>query len=379
MSHHRHYLDSIAIVPAQLYGSPPRDPLREPVKAELVLGEKSLLKPLILKTPVMLAGTPETCKDVSARKALINGSAKAGSIADCGWLGLTEDEIDEAEGSGALTMVQLTTSRLGTTMPVLSGAGAISLALTHGGTGSPEGAASSVIVPGELAPKLSENLGISNPSAVFASPRMLDMDTPRDLNLLVQLLREITRHKTPVMVEVGPGRIYNDIRIAVNAKPDGIILDCTEPTVPETAVDSAGTSVLPPLTMLAPVQKALKDSKAEKAGIKLIYKGDLRGGADIFKVMAFGASGVMITSAPLKAAGLTDDGPSRIEPERAGTKIAGFMQDALADLQALTAWAGHDSISDITTDDLRALEYDTAAVTGLKLAGYENILTMWEH
>ena len=41
--------------------------------------------------------------------------------------------------------------------------------------------------------------------------------------------------------------------------------------------------------------------------------------------------------------------------------------------------SGHSSVSDLTTEDLRAMDLNTAAITGLKLIGYERPLPMWEN
>ena len=40
--------------------------------------------------------------------------------------------------------------------------------------------------------------------------------------------------------------------------------------------------------------------------------------------------------------------------------------------------SGHNSISDLSTEDIRAMDLNTAALTGLKLVGYERPLSMWE-
>jgi len=40
--------------------------------------------------------------------------------------------------------------------------------------------------------------------------------------------------------------------------------------------------------------------------------------------------------------------------------------------------SGHSSIAELSTEDLRAMDMNTAALTGLKLAGYERTLPFWE-
>jgi hypothetical protein len=40
--------------------------------------------------------------------------------------------------------------------------------------------------------------------------------------------------------------------------------------------------------------------------------------------------------------------------------------------------SGHSRIADLSPEDLRAMDLNTAAITGLKMAGYDRPLPMWE-
>jgi glutamate synthase domain-containing protein 2 len=387
-------LERIAIVPAQLFGAPPRDQEREGVETKLTIGKNTVEHPIELDTPILLSGLTETYSRLGHRQALIAGAAGAGTFVDLGWLGFLADEKELAERSGAGIGLELTSARIGASIPMLNVCDAVILSLAHSGTGSINAKGSSVIIPGDIAPELIEILGLEPDNKLLGPVRYLDMDTPRDLNKLVQLIREITVYQVPVIVKIGPAKVYNDIRIAVNARPDGIVLDCMQ-------WDPAGhmqrdrhpitdaSTGLPALGVLAPMAQALKDGKAEKADVKLIFSGDIFSGSDIFKVMAFGASGVMLASAPLLASGMISKEKQSagsktskrmdFSPTTAGKKISSNLNTMLDELKAVMAWTGHEDIGSITTDDLRALSYNTAAITGLKLIGYDKILTMWEH
>ena len=48
------------------------------------------------------------------------------------------------------------------------------------------------------------------------------------------------------------------------------------------------------------------------------------------------------------------------------------------EVKILTMLSGHSSIKELSTEDLRAMDLNTAAMTGLKLCGYERPLPMWE-
>ncbi|MCK4976945.1 MAG: hypothetical protein KAS36_08435, partial [Anaerolineales bacterium] len=48
------------------------------------------------------------------------------------------------------------------------------------------------------------------------------------------------------------------------------------------------------------------------------------------------------------------------------------------EVKILTMLSGHSRTVDLSTEDLRTMDMNTAALTGLKLAGYERPLPMWE-
>jgi len=49
------------------------------------------------------------------------------------------------------------------------------------------------------------------------------------------------------------------------------------------------------------------------------------------------------------------------------------------EIKNITASVGHSSINGLSRNDLMALTYDAAAITGVKLIGYDRVLPMWEY
>ena len=304
-------LEQIGIVPAQLYGAPPGDFLRDDIATGLTIGEKTVERPVKLDIPILLGGVPKAYYQLDFRQALIYGCGFTKTLADMGWLGILEEEHEFAASINARTMMQITPARLGASALSIKNCDALALSLLHSGSGSSSGAAGSIIIPDQIAPELLSGLGLDESSTLINPPRLLDMDTPRDLNKIVALLREVTNYEIPILLKIGPGRVYNDIRIAVKAKVDAVVLDCSEYpleslSIPGLLPNSYLHSGLPPLGVLAPSFSALKNSKAEEEGIKFIFEGDLLTGADIFKIMAFGADGVLLTTGPAMAAGILE-------------------------------------------------------------------------
>jgi hypothetical protein len=69
---------------------------------------------------------------------------------------------------------------------------------------------------------------------------------------------------------------------------------------------------------------------------------------------------------------------ARLDPLEAGQRLANFIHACAEEVKILTMLSGHSRTVDLSTEDLRAMDLNTAALTGLKLAGYERPLPFWE-
>ncbi len=75
--------------------------------------------------------------------------------------------------------------------------------------------------------------------------------------------------------------------------------------------------------------------------------------------------------------GITSQKPelrARLDPVEVGHRLANFIHACAEEVKILTMLSGHRRIVDLTTEDLRAMDLNTAALTGLKLAGFERQL-----
>jgi len=68
----------------------------------------------------------------------------------------------------------------------------------------------------------------------------------------------------------------------------------------------------------------------------------------------------------------------RLDPIEGGQRLANFIHACGEEVKILTMLSGHRSIQELSPEDLRAMDLNTAALTGLKLAGYDRPLPMWE-
>ncbi|HJW84869.1 MAG TPA: hypothetical protein VJ754_11235, partial [Anaerolineae bacterium] len=69
---------------------------------------------------------------------------------------------------------------------------------------------------------------------------------------------------------------------------------------------------------------------------------------------------------------------ARLDPIETGQRLANFIHASAEEVKILTMLSGHKRTADLSTEDLRAMDLNTAAITGLKLIGYDRPLAMWE-
>ena len=165
--------------------------------------------------------------------------------------------------------------------------------------------------------------------------RRLDMKRPTDLAFTVELLRQSTSKRIPIMIKLKAGDVENDLEIIAKSGADGVIL-----TNGEMPIEAAITAARPhrdKLTILASCREL-----------------DYRFAA---KIISLGASGLFL------------DG------ECQSVKLKTFGSDLAKTIGSL----GVGNISDLSSDNLRTTDQNTAAMTGVAIAGYDSVLPMWRH
>jgi len=136
----------------------------------------------------------------------------------------------------------------------------------------------------------------------------------------------------------------------VKVKPDAIAVDC---------------SYFPVIGVFGPALKALDEAKEKN--IKLLIIANLRSAEDAVKALAFGADGIGFFYNERNG-----------DVQTVSSEISNFINRMNEEIKTIVSSMGHDSIDQLNKNDLMALTYDAAAVTGVKLIGYDRILPMWE-
>ncbi|KUK01591.1 MAG: glutamate synthase-related protein [Methanobacteriales archaeon] len=367
--------DDILIVPAQA-SIAPVDKYREPCNTQVTLGTRYAEEPLTLQAPVLIAGMSFGALSRESKLALAKGSAMVGSCANTGEGGMLPEERELADK----LIVQYSSGRFGVSSEYLNVGDAIEVKI---GQGAKPGMGGHLLAE-KVSPEVAKIRGIPEGTDALSPARFLDATDRKDLAKHIELLREVTDWKVPIIVKFGPGRVYDDVRIAAEAGADIIAVDGMEGgtgAAPEVVIEHTG---IPTLSALVQAVNSLKDMGL-KDEIDLIITGGIRSGADVAKAMAMGADAVYIGTGAMIAmgcracrmcytgkcpVGVATQDPElrkRLDVDTAARRVANYIKAMTEETKMLAQLAGHDDIRQFNPDDLRALDTNTAAITGLKL------------
>ncbi len=397
------HFDTITVVPSQIASPAPLDKYREKCDMELVIGEDTCEKPLHLKLPFVWPAMSFGALSKEAKLALAIGAAITGIATNTGEGGLLPEEVwlsrgyreaDDAERAwepGGHLIIQWSTGRWGVSVDYLNSGDAVEVKI---GQGAKPGMGGHL-----LGTKVTEDVaavrGIPVGTDALSPCRYYDVQSLDDMKNMVAFLRDVTDYQYPILFKLGPSRPYEDVAACIEAGADAISIDglvggtgCS----PDIVTQGVG---IPTIACLPPAVQALKDHGVHRK-VKLIALGGIRNGLDAFKAMAMGADAVGFGSAAEVAMGcrvcyachkgdcpygITSHRPemrARLDPFVVGQQLANFIHACAEELKILTMLSGHSSISELSTEDLRAMDLDTAALTGLKLAGFGRPLPFWE-
>jgi glutamate synthase domain-containing protein 2 len=367
--------DSIVILPAQASVSPV-DKYRESCNTGVVLGTRYAEEPLKLDTPVLIAGMSFGALSKECKIALARGTSLVGSCANTGEGGMLPEEREYADK----LIVQYSSGRFGVSVDYLNVSDAIEVKI---GQGAKPGMGGHLLAE-KVSPEVAHIRGIPVGTDALSPARFLDATKEEDLAKHIELLREVTDWRVPIIVKLGPGRVNEDVKIVAEAGADIISVDGMEGgtgAAPEVVIEHTG---IPTLASLVQAVNGLEEI-GMKDEIDIIITGGIRSGADVAKAMAMGADAAYIGTGAMIAAGCracrmcytgkcpvgvaTQDPVlrKRLDVDLATERVGNYIKSMTEETKMLAQLAGHNDIRKFSTDDLRALDTDTVAITGLKL------------
>ena len=195
----------------------PLEGYREACETKVVLGTRFAKKPIIIDTPVTIAGMSFGALSANAKEALGRGASAVGTSTTTGDGGMTPEE----RGQSDKLVYQYLPSRYGMNPDDLRKADAIEIVLGQGAKPGGGGMLLGQKITDRVAGMRTLPKGVDQRSAC----RHPDWTGPDDLAIKIQELREITDWQVPIYIKIGATRTYYDVKLAVKAGADVVVVD----------------------------------------------------------------------------------------------------------------------------------------------------------
>ncbi len=381
----------------------PLEGYRERCDTKTVLGARFASKPLELAIPITITGMSFGSLSATAKEALGRAATEVGTSTTTGDGGMTPEE----RRASKLLVYQCLPSRYGFNPADLKSADAIEVVIGQGAKPGGGGILLGQKVSERVAAMRTLPPGIDQRSA----SRHPDWTGPDDLRIKIEELREATNWEKPVYVKLGATRVVNDVKLAVAAGADVVVVDGLQGGTAATQdvfIEHAGIPTLPAVRQAA---EALREIGKE-GEVQLIVSGGIRSGADVAKALALGADAVSIGTAALIALGcnsrtyvqdgreidatadyhalgtepgychhmqtglcpmgITTQDPElekRLDPAWGARRVANYLRALTMELTALARACGKSDVHNLEPDDLVALTVEAAAMARVPLAG----------
>lgn len=372
----------------------PLEGYREKCDTDVVLGDTHAKFPLHLDIPITIAGMSFGALSGQAKEALGRGASEVGTSTTTGDGGMTPEE----RGQSKNLVYQYLPSRYGMNPVDLRKADAIEIVLGQGAKPGGGGMLLGQKITERVAGMRTLPMGVDQRSAC----RHPDWTGPDDLAIKILELREITNWEKPIYVKVGATRTYYDVKLAVKAGADVVVVDGMQggtAATQEVFIEHVG---IPTLAAIPQAVQALQEMGVHRS-VQLIVSGGIRSGADVAKAMALGADAVAIGTAALIAlgdnspryareyeelgseagfyddfqagrdpAGITTQDPElakNLDPVEGGRRLANYLRVLTMEAQTLARACGKSHLRNLEPEDLVALTVEASAMARVPLAG----------
>ena len=372
----------------------PLEGYREKCNTSVTLGTRFAKKPITIDTPVTIAGMSFGALSAYAKEALGRGASAVGTSTTTGDGGMTPEE----RGQSSKLVYQYLPSRYGMNPDDLRKADAIEVVLGQGAKPGGGGMLLGQKITERVAQMRTLPMGVDQRSAC----RHPDWTGPDDLEIKIKELREITDWQVPIYIKVGATRTYYDVKLAVKAGADVIVVDGMQGGTAATQdvfIEHVG---IPTMAAIPQAVQALQEMGMHRK-VQLIVSGGIRNGADVAKCMALGADAVAIGTAALVAlgdndpkweeeyqklgstagayddwhegrdpAGISTQDPElmkRFDPVEGGRRLANYLRVLTLEAQTLARACGKNDLRHLEPEDLVALTVESAAMARVPLAG----------
>src|SRR5271154_2808859 len=272
----------------------PLEGYRERCETRTVLGARHGAHPVDLAIPITIAGMSFGALSAQAKQALGAAASEVGTSTTTGDGGMTDEERQASK-----TLVyQCLPSRYGFNPKHLRQADAIEIVIGQGA--KPGGGG--MLLGQKLGPRVAAMRTLPEGVDQRSACRHPDWTGPDDLAIKIEELREITDNQIPIYVKMGATRTKEDVKLAVKAGADVIVIDGMQGGTAATQHVFIENTGIPTLAALRLAVEALEEMDVV-GEVQLIIAGGIRTGADVAKALAMGADAVSIGQGVLMALG----------------------------------------------------------------------------
>jgi glutamate synthase domain-containing protein 2 len=382
----------------------PLEGYREKCESKTVLGTRYAKQPIELEIPITIAGMSFGSLSANVKEALGQAATQMGTSTTTGDGGMTQEERE----SSKTLVYQCLPSRYGFNPNDLRKADAIEMVLGQGA--KPGGGG--MLLGQKVSPRVAQMRTLPEGIDQRSACRHPDWTGPDDLKIKIEELREITDWKIPVYVKMGATRVREDVKLAVKAGADVVVIDGMQGGTAATQQVFIEHTGIPTLAALPLAVEALSDMNV-LGEVQLIISGGIRTGADVAKALALGADAVSIGQGVLVAlgcnhhayqradgeevdvtadyaklgtapgychhchtgqcpVGITTQDPElepRLIPEVGAKRLKNYLQVLNMELTTLARACGKSNVHHLEKEDLAALTVEAAAMAKVPLAG----------
>src|SRR6266702_7036285 len=381
----------------------PLEGYRERCSTKTVLGTRYAKKPIELDIPITIAGMSFGALSANVKEALGRAASELGTSTTTGDGGMTAEE----RKSSKTLVYQLLPSRYGFNPDDVRRADAIEIVIGQGA--KPGGGG--MLLGQKVNPRVARMRTLPEGIDQRSASRHPDWTGPDDLVIKIKELREITDWEKPIYVKVGATRTFNDVKLAVHAGADVIVVDGMQGGTAATQTCFIENVGIPTLAALRQAVDALEDLNM-KGQVQLIISGGIRSGADVAKALAMGADAVAIGQGVLVSLGCNsgsyiengqhvsalDDYASlgtapgfchhchtgkcpvgittqnaalelRLDPAVGAKRLRNYLKTLNMELTTIARACGKQNVHHLEPEDLVALTVEAAAMARVPLAG----------
>ena len=381
----------------------PLEGYRERCETKTVLGTRFAKKPIELAIPITIAGMSFGSLSASVKEALGLAATEMGTSTTTGDGGMTQEE----RRSSKHLVYQCLPSRYGFNPDDVRKADAIEIVIGQGA--KPGGGG--MLLGQKINPRVAKMRVLPEGVDQRSACRHPDWTGPDDLVIKIQELREITDWEKPIYVKIGATRTFNDVKLAVIAGADVIVVDGMQGGTAATQTVFIENVGVPTLAAVRGAVDALDDLNM-RGTVQLIVSGGIRTGADVAKALAMGADAVSIGQGMLMAlgcnsesyiqngehhsaiedyqrlgtapgychhchtglcpVGVTTQDPvleRRLEPAVGARRVRNYLKTLTMELTTIARACGKQNVHHLEREDLVALTVEAAAMAGIPLAG----------